>query len=322
MNKREFLKGIAAAGVSSLVARHLWADNQIEPSTYTYKTVGSCEIRLDAYTPRNGRRPAIIWIHGGALITGTRLSPPQWLNRDGKYAIVSIDYRLAPESKLAAIIEDVADAYCWIVAHEAILAIETDRIAVAGQSAGGYLSLMAGLVATKRKPKALLALSGYGSVVGEWYSRPSAVYLKEPKVSREEAFKSVGTHCYSGPSTLSEQQLASSRNQFYLYCRQQGRWPQEVTGHDPSLDSGWFNRYCPVRNISQQFPPTVLIHGTSDTDVPYEESAKLDEELTRFKVEHRLISVPGGSHCLADDPPEVKAAVMQAAMKFVDAHVL
>lgn len=70
---------------------------------------------------------------------------------------------------------------------------------------------------------------------------------------------------------------------FYLYCRQHGIWPKEVAGHDPDRENHWFGPYCPVRNVSAAYPPTLLIHGTADTDVPYEESVKMDGKLSQFK---------------------------------------
>ena len=59
----------------------------------------------------------LVWIHGGALIMGSRNGVPKQLldlcRTDG-FVLVSLDYRLAPEVKLPAIIEDVKDAFRWI----------------------------------------------------------------------------------------------------------------------------------------------------------------------------------------------------------------
>ena len=86
--------------------------------TYTYKVVGRHEILADVYRyPGEEIRPAILWIHGGALIVGTR----EWIPTDqlaayldAGFAVVAIDYRLAPETKLTAIIEDLGDAWAWL----------------------------------------------------------------------------------------------------------------------------------------------------------------------------------------------------------------
>ena len=231
----------------------------------------------------------IVHIHGGALIIGSRKGAPKWLNPQGDHVVISIDYRLAPETKLPAIIEDVQDAFRWI--HKKgprLLNIDTEKLVVAGGSAGGYLTLMTGFC-VKPRPKALIAVSGYGGIVGPWYSRPSALLHAAARVSKEEAYASVGTTCVS--------EGAGTRGKFYLYCRQNGIWPQEVTGHNPDTEPKWFDRYCPVRNVSAKYPPTVLIHGTADTDVPYEESDAMDKALTHFNVPHKFISVPGGGTC-------------------------
>jgi acetyl esterase/lipase len=63
-------------------------------------------------------RPAILYIHGGALIMGNRswLNPVQVQKYLGAgYTIISIDYRLAPQTKLNEIIDDVDEAYRWVL---------------------------------------------------------------------------------------------------------------------------------------------------------------------------------------------------------------
>jgi dipeptidyl aminopeptidase/acylaminoacyl peptidase len=64
-----------------------------------------------------------------------------------------------------------------------------------------------------------------------------------------------------------------------------------------------------------------LIHGTADTDVPFEESAKMDEKLSQFRVNHKFLRVPGGSHGLGGEDPAVQARVFKEAMDFVKTHI-
>ncbi len=83
--------------------------------TYTYKTFRNCEICADVFPAQNssGLSPTIIWIHGGGLVFGSRNRiNPEPLNRYLGIGcnVVSIDYRLAPETKLQSIIEDIKDA--------------------------------------------------------------------------------------------------------------------------------------------------------------------------------------------------------------------
>jgi alpha/beta hydrolase fold len=96
------------------------------------------------------------------------------------FSVVSIDYRLAPETKLQGILEDVRDAFHWIRANAERLGVSPDRSVVCGGSAGGYLTLMTGFVLRPR-PKALVSYWGYGDIVGAWYSRPDPFYSRQAR---------------------------------------------------------------------------------------------------------------------------------------------
>jgi acetyl esterase/lipase len=266
---------------------------EVTRTTYTYKTVGDLRIRADVYRkPGDAPTPAILWVHGGALIMGNRrglnaVQADKYL--DAGYTIVSIDYRLAPQAKLNQIVEDLVDAYRWVRSDgPKLFRIDPNRIAVVGHSAGGYLTLMAGF-RFDPPPAALVSFYGYGDIAGEWYSRPDPFYNRQPAVSQEEALQAVGTRL------ISEDQ-GGNRGRFYLYTRQRGLWPIEVAGHDPDKEPRAFDPICPVRNVTKDYPPTLLLHGDKDTDVPFEQSALMAKELARQGVQHEFISMPGRGH--------------------------
>jgi len=278
-----------------------------EPRTFVYKTVAGCDVRADVYAASPGvQKPALVYIHGGALIMGTRKQiPPKQLVRylDAGFAVVSIDYRLAPETKLPSIIDDIRDAFRWVARDgPSLLGINPGRIGVAGYSAGGYLTLMTGFAVAPR-PKALVSFYGYGDIVGDWYAKPDPFYSKEPAVSREAALAVVGAK----PTSESDE----SRHVFYLYCRQRGLWPKEVAGFDPATEAGEFKPFCPIQNVSPEYPPTLLLHGNLDTDVPYEQSLMMSDVLSRAGVENELVTIDGGPHGFdfAEDEPRTVSAV-------------
>src|SRR4051812_40437927 len=104
LGSRAFLGGSVAtcwatAGGSSVAAGG--SENRRE--TYTYKTVGDCAIKANVIRPATrDPLPVAVWIHGGALIMGDRHGIDRTLRDElvnAGYALVSIDYRLAPETK-------------------------------------------------------------------------------------------------------------------------------------------------------------------------------------------------------------------------------
>ena len=273
--------------------------------TYVFKTTESPPGKLEAdvhLPPGDALRPVIIFIHGGALMMGDRkLAPkPGSLLRtllEAEYAVVSIDYRLAPQVKLPAIIDDLRDACSWVRSKgPGLFHIDPDALFVMGQSAGGYLTLMAGCVVEPR-PRSLVSFWGYGDIVGKWYSQPDPFYRQQPLVTQEEAEKPGGN--------------------LYVYCRQQGLWPKVLTGHDPALDPRFFDPYCPVKNVTANYPPTLLIHGTKDTDVPYELSVEMDEKLTEKGVRHELITIQDGGHGFGRNNAEIAARTYRQVIEFL-----
>ncbi len=292
-------------------------DDSIRVTTHVYKQAGSLEIKADVHRPDDDiSRPVVVWIHGGALIMGHRASVPRRVRRmmlDAGFLIVSIDYRLAPETKLPAIIEDIEDAFAWVRASGASLfGADVGRIAVMGGSAGGYLTLTSGY-RVRPRPDVLVSFWGYGDLIGDWYSQPSPhARHHHVRMTREEAF-----HQVSGPPISDSRNRQGNGGAFYQHCRQHGIWPKAVSGWDPRDEAAKFNPFMPVKNVTSDYPPTLLIHGDQDTDVPYEQSVMMAAELRKHGVEHKLITIPGGEHGLGGGDPKLIDAAYAAALEFV-----
>lgn len=266
------------------------AEVQASKKVYTYKKIKDYLIQADVYRlPGDQIRPAIIFLHGGALIFGSRGSVGQHqLERylQAGYVVIAIDYRLAPETKVAEIIEDLQDAYRWVRenGHD-LLGIDPDRIALVGDSAGGYLALMGGF-RLKPRPRALISFYGYGDIRQQ---RPDPHYLNLDRIDKEEAFKVVGSEVLSGSPIF-------PRAIFYNYCKQNGLWVQVVTGIDPNREAEKLDQFSPVLHVTKEYPPTLLLHGDKDRDVPFVESWKMAVALKRYHVRHRLIRMKGYDH--------------------------
>ncbi len=293
---------------------------ETESRTYVYKKVGDLEIRADIHRPAGDAvRPVAVWIHGGALINGGREAVPARLKElliGAGFAVVSIDYRLAPETRLPEIIEDVEDAFRWIRCDGPdLFAVDPNRLAVLGGSAGGYLTLTSGY-RVRPRPSALVSFWGYGDLIGEWYSSPSPHERHRRVVmTEEEALAQV-----SGPPIANAADREGDGGAFYQYCRQHGIWPQQVSGWDPGKEAEKFFPYMPLKNVTADYPPTLLVHGTADTDVPYEQSQMMAAELDRRGIEHRLLTVEGAEHGLAGAAESMRDRAYESAVRFVERH--
>ena len=105
---------------------------------------------LDLYLPvaPGERRPVLLQVHGGAWMVGHKSEQAQpLLHRmaESGWVGVSINYRLAPRAAFPAQIVDVKKAIAWVKAHIAEYGGDPDFIVITGGSAGGHLSLLAGL---------------------------------------------------------------------------------------------------------------------------------------------------------------------------------
>jgi acetyl esterase/lipase len=290
--------------------------------TYTYKRAGGLGIEADVCAPaRTPPRPVVVWLHGGALINGNRAYAPDWLREAcaaNGFVLLSADYRLAPESKIPDILDDITDLFRWVRADgPSLFDADPRRVAVVGESAGGYLTLATGFRVDPR-PVALVSLYGYGDLIGAWYTSPSPhACHHQLHLTTDEAARLA-----AGPPISDDRQRTRDGEAFYQYCRQHGQWPFEVSGWDPVRDAERFSGLMPIANVSSDFPPTLLIHGDLDTDVPVEESERMAEALHACGVEHRLLRLAGAEHGLdGAGEPAVQAAFAEAT-SFLREHLL
>ena len=155
-------------------------------TTIIYKQNANFEIRADFYPASEKSRPVIVYIHGGGLVWGSRedmKSEQIDYYQQAGFNVFSIDYRLAPESKLPAIKEDIEDALLWIE-NEGSKQFDYDpeKIAVIGSSAGGFLALLTGTFTNK--PKAIVSFYGYGEIIGDWAVKPSPIFRNDKRAKR------------------------------------------------------------------------------------------------------------------------------------------
>ena len=124
---------------------------------YDARRPESC--RLDVWRPvgtaAHGPGPAVMFVHGGGFRTmskDTHWMMARVLARMG-YVVAAIDYRLAPEHRFPGAIEDVCQAWSWMIEQGPSFGVDPGRIVLAGESAGANLSLSLALALSQGHPE-------------------------------------------------------------------------------------------------------------------------------------------------------------------------
>jgi acetyl esterase len=120
---------------------------------------GSIAARI--YTPKrlrkkDGLAPCLVFLHGGGFVIGNLDSHDvacRKLAHEGELIVISVDYRLAPEHKFPAAVEDSITATKWVAANAKQLGVDAARLMVGGDSAGGNLAAVTAIATRESGPK-------------------------------------------------------------------------------------------------------------------------------------------------------------------------
>lgn len=231
-----------------------------------YTRANGQDLKLDLILipPRDPPRPVMLLIHGGGWINGSKdnmtMAPLPFVLK-GMDA-VNIDYRLAGDSLAPAAVEDCRCSLRWIYRHAKEYGFDTNKILVAGESAGGHLALTTAML------------------------EPSAGFDNGcPAEAGEPPLKVAGALSYSGPTDVAD--LLAGPHQSYFTQMWFGSLP-----HPLELA----RRLSPVSYVRPGLPPIIMTHGDHDPYVPYDEAVRLHQALDRAGDPNRLITLPGPIH--------------------------
>ncbi|MBI1348627.1 alpha/beta hydrolase fold domain-containing protein [bacterium] len=258
--------------------------------------------QVDLYLPKqqldNKPLPVIVWIHGGGWKSGDRLQQSQlvqFLMRGadgsalGRYAGVSIGYRLTDEARWPSQIHDCKAAIRWIRGHAKELGLDPDRIGVVGASAGGHL---ASLLGTSGDVKEL------EGTLGEFTTLSSRVTCVVNLCGPQDFTKGLMLD-RSGQPVPNDPLVV-------------GLLGGTITEQHAAAVAA-----SPVTWVSTDDPPFLTIHGTADAVVHFTSHAKsIHVALQQKQVSSSLITVIGGDH-----GSPAKTEPLQRILPFLDKHL-
>lgn len=230
--------------------------------------------RLDLFVPKvpkSEKLPLIVFIHGGAWRSGDKLAGGQQVLRyvqTGEYAGASIGYRLSGDAIWPAQIHDCKAAIRWLKAHSAENGIDPERIGVMGVSAGGHLVAMLG---TSGK------VAGLEGDLGEHD-------LVDSRITCVVDFFGPSDLLTMGdfPSSLDHNSAESPESKLIG-----GTLPQNKEQAKAA---------SPLTYVTADDPPFLIVHGTEDPLVPYDQSVQLDRALREAGAKSLLLQISGGGH--------------------------
>ena len=226
----------------------------------------------DLYLPkRSGLHPALLCLHGGAWLRGSQRqykSWGPWLAERG-YVVVAVDYRLSSQISPAwpGVFEDVCRAFHWVIAQAPALNIDTGRLGVIGDSAGGHMAAMLSVEETTAKHvRAVVGVYGIYDLPDWWRVTQPPKRTDDPV--RELMGKSLteAKEEYENFSPLQRVQALKSR---------------------------------PAASY-------LIIHGDEDAIVHHNQSERFIAALREKSADVETLMVPGAGHhwfTLADDNP-------------------
>lgn len=235
-----------------------------------YARPGGHPLLLDLHVPDGpGPFPTAILIHGGGFDQGSKsvnVRPLFDPLAEADFAWFSIDYRLAPAVHFPEAMDDVRSAIRWVQAHSAQYRVDVSRLAIIGESAGGFFVNYAG---THETPETKVAAvvdfygpSDYGKLALTRRDHPGNFNMAT--INRHAA-NGGGIHFF-GADQLDDAGLAKLR------------------------------ALAPIAAVHKGMPPFLVIHGTRDDQVTFEQSTAFCDAIRHVGTACDLIAIEGGGH--------------------------
>lgn len=226
-------------------------------------------------------RPAVVVVHGGGWLAGNKWTIGGYAQQLSELGIcvLNINYRLAPQSKFPAQVDDVRDALLYLADHAEELSIDPTRIGLFGYSAGGHLSALVGVLEDESREVQATA-SNWPVTDLRWARLPR-----------------VAAVCAGGPP-CDFQSLPLDNDALSYFLRGSRRDFPEL-----------YAAASPIAHVSSGDPPIQLIHGETDMIVPLVNSERFAAASTQAGVSVCMTVIAKQGHIVTLMHPETQSQV-------------
>lgn len=233
--------------------------------------------KLDLYIPKSaaGRLPIVLWTGGSAWMadSGKRTAPgfAAQLNPAG-YAVAGVSIRSSSQVRFPGQLHDIKAAIRWLRANAGKYGLDPDRVAIAGDSSGGWTTAMAAVTGDAPELEGAVGTTGTSSRV-----QAAVAFYPPTNFLSMDAWairKCTPPRCHDD---------ASSPESLLAGCAIQG-CPDKVQLANP------------VRYVTAADPPMLIFHGGSDPLVPHNQGELLYMALNKACLDATFISLPKAGH--------------------------
>ena len=233
--------------------------------------------RLDIYLPEKASEkpmPLVVHIHGGGWKGGSKYPCSLAVMVNRGYVVASIEYRFSQKALFPAQIQDCQAAIRWLRTNAKTYNVDPEHVGVVGGSAGGHLS-------------ALVATAGGKDAF--------------PKIGGNDD-QSDQVQCVIdifGPTNFATvmEQAENDKNVKNIFAFNTPSDPySSLIGVGLNQDKAKTDAVSPVTYVGEDNPPTLILHGTHDTLVPYAQSEEMAAALKAKGVPVWLQTLPGSGH--------------------------
>jgi acetyl esterase/lipase len=240
----------------------------------TYATANNYDSKLDIYRARSpGKKATLVFFHGGGWMGGfskTSYSLMFLPFLQLGWNVINVDYRPSSVSPAPAAVQDCLCAIRWIALNAEKYDVDLSRIVLMGNSAGGHLALMTGMV-----PLAPASpLSGPCGSRGYQLTMAPTPSIKPAAIVNWFGVTDL-VDLYQGPNVKPYAAV----------------W----IGNQPQSDA-LAKLVSPINYVRADLPPIISIHGNQDTVVPYDHAVRLHAALDKHHVKNKLVTIAGGGH--------------------------